>query len=36
VLEKYLPAAIGELELEAALKDIISRVGAKGPSDMGG
>lgn len=35
VLEKYLPAAIGELELEAALKDIISRVGAKGPSDMG-
>ena len=35
VLEKYLPAAMGEQELEAALKDIISRVGAKGPSDMG-
>ena len=35
VLEKYLPAAMGEQELEAVLKDIISRMGAKGPSDMG-
>jgi uncharacterized protein YqeY len=35
VLEKYLPAAMSGQELEAALKDIISRVGAKGPSDMG-
>jgi uncharacterized protein YqeY len=35
VLEKYLPAKISEAELEAALKDIIARVGAKSPSDMG-
>ena len=35
VLERYLPAAMSEQELENALKDIISRVGAKGPSDMG-
>ena len=35
VLERYLPAAMSEQELEAALKDIINRVGAKGPSDMG-
>ncbi|MGE5348630.1 MAG: GatB/YqeY domain-containing protein [Actinomycetota bacterium] len=35
VLEKYLPAAMGEQELESVLKEIISRVGAKGPSDMG-
>jgi uncharacterized protein YqeY len=35
VLEKYLPAKISEAELEAALKDIIARVGAKFPSDMG-
>jgi hypothetical protein len=35
VLERYLPAAMSEQELEAALKAIISSVGAKGPSDMG-
>ena len=35
VLERYLPAAMSEQELEAALKDIINRTGAKGPSDMG-
>jgi len=35
VLERYLPAAMSEQELEAALKQIIDRVGAKGPSDMG-
>lgn len=35
VLERYLPAAMSEQELEAALKDIINRLGAKGPSDMG-
>jgi len=35
VLERYLPAAMNEQELEAALKQIIDRVGAKGPSDMG-
>ncbi|MDQ1296131.1 MAG: uncharacterized protein QG611_109 [Bacteroidota bacterium] len=35
VLEKYLPAKMGEAELENVLKDIISRVGAKSPADMG-
>jgi uncharacterized protein YqeY len=35
VLERYLPAAMSEQELEAVLKDIINRMGAKGPSDMG-
>lgn len=35
VLERYLPAVMSEQELEAALKDIINRTGAKGPSDMG-
>jgi len=35
VLEWYLPAAMTEQELEGALKDIISNLGAKGPSDMG-
>lgn len=35
VLERYLPVAMTEQELEAALKTIIASVGAKGPSDMG-
>lgn len=35
VLEKYLPAKMGEAELEKVLKDIIARVGAISPSDMG-
>lgn len=35
VLEKYLPAKISEADLEKALKDIISRIGAKTPADMG-
>ncbi len=35
VLEKYLPAKMGEAELEQVLKDIIARVGAKTPADMG-
>lgn len=35
VLEKYLPAKMNEAELTAVLKDIIARVGAKSPSDMG-
>jgi uncharacterized protein len=35
VLEKYLPAKMGEEELTNALKAIIEKVGAKGPSDMG-
>ena len=35
VLEKYLPAKISETELETVLKEIIARVGAKTPADMG-
>lgn len=35
VLEKYLPAKMNEAELEKVLKDIIERVGAKSPGDMG-
>jgi len=35
VLEKYLPAKISEAELETVLKEIIARVGAKSPADMG-
>jgi uncharacterized protein YqeY len=35
VLEKYLPAKISAEELTAILKDIIARVGAKSPADMG-
>jgi uncharacterized protein len=35
VLEKYLPAKMGEAELEKVLKDIIARVEAKSPADMG-
>jgi uncharacterized protein YqeY len=35
VLEKYLPAMMGEAELEKVLKDIIARVGAASPADMG-
>lgn len=34
-LERYLPAGMSEEELEKALRDIISRVGAKSPSDIG-
>jgi uncharacterized protein YqeY len=35
VIEKYLPAQMSETELEAALKAIIEKTGAKVPSDMG-
>lgn len=35
VLEKYLPAKMSEAELEKVLMDIISRVGAKFPADIG-
>jgi uncharacterized protein YqeY len=35
VLEKYLPAKMSEEELEKVLKDIIARVGAKSPADIG-
>ena len=35
VISEYLPAMMSEDELNTALKDIIARVGASGPSDMG-
>jgi uncharacterized protein YqeY len=35
VLEKYLPAKMSEVELVKIIKDIIERVGAKSPADMG-
>jgi hypothetical protein len=35
VLEKYLPAKMDEADLEKALKEIITKVGAKSPADMG-
>ncbi len=34
-IEQYLPAQMSEAELEATLKTIIERIGAKAPSDMG-
>ena len=35
VLETYMPAALGEGEIEAAIDSAIAEVGAKGPADMG-
>jgi uncharacterized protein YqeY len=35
VLEKYLPAKMNDEELLKVLKEIIARVGAKSPADMG-
>jgi uncharacterized protein YqeY len=35
VLEKYLPAKIGEAELEKVIREIIARIGAKSTADMG-
>ena len=35
VMERYLPAALTDEELTAALRDIIASVGATGPKDMG-
>ena len=35
VIERYLPAQLGPEALRAALGDIIARLGAKGPADMG-
>ncbi|KAB7731975.1 GatB/YqeY domain-containing protein [Rudanella paleaurantiibacter] len=35
VIEKYLPKQLTEDELRAKLQDIIGRVGASAPSDMG-
>lgn len=35
VMERYLPVALTDEELTAALRDIIASVGAQGPKDMG-
>ncbi|MBQ9295754.1 MAG: GatB/YqeY domain-containing protein [Paludibacteraceae bacterium] len=35
IIERYLPAMLSEEELTAALKEIITQVGATGPQDMG-
>lgn len=35
VIEKFLPASISPEELTAALRSIITELGAKGPADMG-
>jgi uncharacterized protein YqeY len=35
VIERYLPAQMSAEELKTALKEIIEKVGAKGPADMG-
>ncbi len=35
VIEKYLPQQLTEDEVKAKLQEIISKVGAKAPSDMG-
>ena len=35
IIERYLPAMLSEEELTAALKEIITQVGAIGPQDMG-
>ncbi len=35
VLEKYLPARLTDEELLSIIKDIIARVGAKSPADIG-
>jgi len=35
VLEKYLPAKMSDEELSATISEIISRVGAKSPADIG-
>lgn len=35
VIEKYLPQQLSEEDLKAKLQDIIVRVGASAPSDMG-
>ena len=35
LIEKFLPAQLGEERLTAALKEIIAQVGAAGPQDLG-
>ena len=35
VIERYLPAKMGEAEIVAAIQAAIAQIGAKGPADMG-
>ena len=35
VLERYMPAAMSEADIDAAIASAIAEAGAKGPSDMG-
>jgi len=35
VIERFLPKQLSNEEIEAAVKDIVTKVGAKGPADMG-
>jgi uncharacterized protein YqeY len=35
VLERYMPQAVGEAEIEAVIAAVIAETGAKGPTDMG-
>src|SRR5204863_6509969 len=35
VIESYMPAAMGDAEIDAAIAAAIAEAGAKGPSDMG-
>lgn len=35
IIERYLPKQLSEAEIRTRLQDIISRVGAAGPADMG-
>lgn len=35
VINKFLPAQLSEVELEAAIKEIITQVGASSPADLG-
>lgn len=35
VIETYLPAQMGEAEVEAKIREIIASAGASGPKDMG-
>lgn len=35
ILKKYLPAQMSDEEIRAKIKEVISKVGASGPQDMG-
>jgi uncharacterized protein YqeY len=35
IIEHYLPQQLSEAELKTRVQDIIARVGATGPSDLG-